>query len=534
MRRNAPCHCGSGKRFKHCHGRFDAENLLQRQRFEAAQRQRRLQQGFGKPIQSYLLRDSRAVIVGRALMIGKGSTFTDFLLEYFAERIGPQWIASEMRLGDAAHPIAQWAVEMNRDRRSQPAGIGVVKRKVNNASRSLLSAAYNLYLIEHHYEQYDQPLLERLLNRLRVKEGFFATVSETNAAAAFLKAGFVLEYENDLLPGRHAEFTAIDAVTDRHFSVEVKTRSGPDDASDSKRRLKLKNKLSQALKKKLPWMRVVFIDLNIPEIITDFDHAVLIEIMAQVGEAEATLKVNGAPAPPAYLFLINQPFHYNLSSMEGAPLIGALGFKLDTFQPRTEKFGDVIRAREHHPEMYRLIESMRIHSEPPSTFDGEHPEFAFDPQAGQSRWLIGNQYLVPGPRDKEVFATLRNATAVNQTKTMHGVFEADGIHFMVQAPMSDADLAAYMRSPETFFGVVQDVGRNANNAYELAEFFYGVYKDTEKEKLLEFLKDHPSIESLRKLSQQDLAVFVSEQWALSAEAKARESKQKGSENPGGD
>jgi hypothetical protein len=137
MRRNAPCHCGSGKRFKHCHGRFDAENPLQRQRFEAAQRQRRLQQGFGKPIQSYLLRDSRAVVVGRALMIGKWSAFTDFLLEYFAERIGPQWIASEMRLGEAAHPIAQWAVEMNRDRRSQPAGIGVVKRKVNNASRSL-------------------------------------------------------------------------------------------------------------------------------------------------------------------------------------------------------------------------------------------------------------------------------------------------------------------------------------------------------------------------------------------------------------
>jgi hypothetical protein len=65
-------------------------------------------------------------------------------LEYFAERIGPQWIASEMRLGEAAHPIARWAVELNRDRRSQPAGIGVVKRKVNNASRSLPEAPKSL------------------------------------------------------------------------------------------------------------------------------------------------------------------------------------------------------------------------------------------------------------------------------------------------------------------------------------------------------------------------------------------------------
>jgi hypothetical protein len=100
--------------------------------------------------------------------------------------------------------------------------------------------------------------------------------------------------------------------------------------------LKLKNKLSQALKKDLPWSRVVFIDLNIPDVVTDPQSAVLRDILSQVDEAESTLKVGGAAAPPAYLFLVNQPFHFNLESVEGAPMVGALGFRMATFQPRAE------------------------------------------------------------------------------------------------------------------------------------------------------------------------------------------------------
>lgn len=48
----------------------------------------------------------------------------------------------------------------------------------------------------------------------------------------------------------------------------------------------------------------------------------------------------------------------------------------------------------------------------------------------------------------------------------------------------------------------------------LADSFYENYRDTEKEKLLGFLKDHPAIEALRNFSQKDLAIFISEQWAL--------------------
>jgi hypothetical protein len=521
-RRNAPCPCGSGKRFKHCHGKIETDlngkaEALRRQQHAARLHERRKQQGFGKPIEFFPLQSRKAVVIGRSIMIGEWPTFTNFLLDYFAERIGRQWIANEMSRGRDAHPIGQWARIMRKQDNSLPPGV-ISKTKINNSFRSVLSAAYSLYLVEHHYEQYDEPLFERMLNRLRISEGFFPALSETNTAASFLKAGYRLKYEDDLRAGHHAEFVATYPGTERRFSVEVKTRTGQLDGNRSSiSQLKLKNKLSQALKKDLPWRRVVFIDINIPDIFTDPDSEVFRDILSQVDEAENTLKVRGAPAPPAYLFLVNQPFHFNLESLEGAPMVGALGFRMENFQPRAPNtsFRDFILGREAHSEMHVLIESMKIHAEPPSTFDGQYPEFAFGAPPVE-RWIVGNSYLVPGPNSEEVFAELQSATATVETKTMHGIFMANGVNFIAQAPMTDLEISAYVRSPETFFGVLENVNRRADNVLELAEFFYDNYRNTPKERLLEFLKDHPNLEKFKEYTQKDLAILVSEQWAAGA------------------
>jgi hypothetical protein len=278
-----------------------------------------------------------------------------------------------------------------------------------------------------------------------------------------------------------------------------------------------RHELSQALKKNLPWTRVVFVDLNISDMITDAESPALAELLALITEAERTLRIRGAPAPSAYLFLVNQPFHYNLASFEGTPLIGALGFRLDTFQPRLATFREMILGREMHPEMHALIESMKIHGDPPSTFDGQHPEFVFGKHVSRdARWLVGNEYLVPGPNNKEVMAQLQSGTAVPEEKAMYGVFVAGDKNFIVKAPMTDLEIEVYRRIPETFFGVIQYVTRQASDSFQLAEFFYENYKDTPKATLFEWLKEHPAIERLRGFTQKDLAIFVCEQWALGA------------------
>jgi hypothetical protein len=170
--------------------------------------------------------------------------------------------------------------------------------------------------------------------------------------------------------------------------------------------------------------------------------------------------------------------------------------------------------------MQVLIDSMKLHGEAPSTFDGQHPEFAFG-ASDQPRWIVGERYTVPGPDGVPIEGVLQTACAAPEQKKMHGVFRSEGHNFLAEAPMTDAEISAYQRSPSTFFGVIENVTRRADNLLDLAEFIFETYQHASKEKLLEFLSRHPDIDRLRDLSQRDLAIFISEQWAIGAELTAK-------------
>jgi hypothetical protein len=93
--RNQPCPCGSGKKYKHCHGRFhadpaissgglppDIEDQLARakRRAEAQRLQREKQQGLGRPIVSAEVAGHRVVAVGNTVYTSKQwNVFHDFL-----------------------------------------------------------------------------------------------------------------------------------------------------------------------------------------------------------------------------------------------------------------------------------------------------------------------------------------------------------------------------------------------------------------------------------------------------------------------
>jgi hypothetical protein len=50
----------------------------------------------------------------------------------------------------------------------------------------------------------------------------------------------------------------------------------------------------------------------------------------------------------------------------------------------------------------------------------------------------------------------------------------------------------------------------------LCDFFYETYKNTPRDKLLEWMAGAPDIERLRTLPQKDLAIIICERWAYSA------------------
>ena len=94
--RNNPCYCGSGKKFKKCHGATENQpklrpidsslnNVIKRKIDEnkALELQRRKQQGLGKPIISANFKGRRFVAIGKELRWSeKWKTFHDFLFDY--------------------------------------------------------------------------------------------------------------------------------------------------------------------------------------------------------------------------------------------------------------------------------------------------------------------------------------------------------------------------------------------------------------------------------------------------------------------
>ena len=96
-------------------------------------------------------------------------------------------------------------------------------------------------------------------------------------------------------------------------------------------------------------------------------------------------------------------------------------------------------------------------------------------------------------------------------KLVYGAYEtADGQHILATSPLTDAELAAWRRHPDTFFGEVRHVGGKAENWLQLCEFFYKSYKGTSHDKLLKWMKEAVDIENLRALSQEDLAIVYCE------------------------
>jgi hypothetical protein len=91
----------------------------------------------------------------------------------------------------------------------------------------------------------------------------------------------------------------------------------------------------------------------------------------------------------------------------------------------------------------------------------------------------------------------------------------DGRRLIHHMPLSDAELNAWRRHPDTFFGVVGQRTTRAENPLDLYDFLMNSYRDTPKEKLLEFLASAPDIVDLMRLDQPKLASIYSERMASS-------------------
>ena len=503
------CPCGSGLAYAQCHMMEDrgitrtpmpVSTQQQLQLAQAKEELRRIQQGHGKPILSAAIGDQRFVVVGNELInSGEFKTFHDFLHQYLRALFGSEWANVEAKkTAKERHPVMLWNDKMRAVQRQHERGPREVFSTVmTGAISAFTNLSYNLYLLKHNAD-----LLELLLTRLRHKDHFHASFYETLVAAIFIKAGFQieLENENDRL-NTHCEFTATWPATGRKYSVEAKMRQpGKADAN-------VRNQLYAALKKAMHHERVVFIELGYPlapspELEKRFEEA-----SGSIISAQTKMSIRGVAAPPAYVILTNYSWVLNLDGVASGPTFAGQSFKKDGFHfdPGPRTLDAIVEERDRHIEMYTLVDSMNLHREVPSTFDGDIPEMAYAKEPTQ-RLIIGVRYddlpLEEGILEPGI---LEDAVVLEAEKSAMCTFRADdGRRILAKVPLTDDELSAYSRFPSLFFG--KHIGKlKGERPIDLYDWVHDFYSKSTKETLLMQMKNWPDQDKLIQMNQAELA-----------------------------
>ncbi len=512
--RNDLCPCGSGKKYKKCcydkNNSIPPEVLLQLERMKAKQALIEKQQGLGRSIISTDFKGYRMVAVGNRMYYSqKWKTFHDFLFEYIRLIFGKEWGQTEFtKPFEERHPVVQWYETAHKYMKEHQGGIGTINTTpMTGAMAAYINLSYNLYLLAHNVE-----IQERMIKRLKDISQFRGAQYETYVAAEFIKAGFDLEIENEEdSRTTHCEFTAVSKKTCRKYSIEAKARQ------PGKETIGIGNQLYNALKKQAKHERIIFIDVNIVDLLNQIPN-----IMAEITQKESSLTINNSPAPSTYLFITNHPFEYDLEGICEHRTGFAHGFKIPdfSFDFKFTNIRDVLKARKNHQDMFDLVKSICEHEEIPSTFDGDIPEFAFNKELQEKRLLIGNKYLLSGKDGKDTIGILETATISSHEKLAYGSYLLqDGTRATYTCPVTEEEIEAYKKYPDTFFGVPRQQGRKVNDPVELYDFFYDSYKATPRERILEFVKNRPDFSALQKLSDEELLISYCEGLVYSAMAK---------------
>jgi hypothetical protein len=473
---------------------------------EAARELRRTQQqGMGRPIIGTEFGGRRFVAVGGTMHWGKWKTFFDFLSDYIKQVLGGEWDNTEIAKPlSQRHPVMQWydAVCHYQQRTLREPG-KVHTAPMTGATAAYFGLAYSLYLLAHNVA-----LQHKLISRLKNRDQFQGAYYETLVAAWFVLAGFelTLEDESDSTDS-HCEFTARSKTSGKSYSVEAKSR-GP-----NKDHLDVGAQLGNALRKTAAHQRIVMIDVNVPDDPPRTAEAWLNEVMQRLKRLEPTLTVNGQPAPPAFVVVTNHPYRHDLDGYDTRITVLVGGFKIPDYglDIAFTSLIDAFKTKQKHIDIFRLgktIAEYRI----PATFDGEVPEFAFG--EAERKWKIGGRYdlseMEPGAA-----GVLTTATVSPTEKLVYLAFQLDGgRNVIATAPMTDAELSAYTSHPDTFFGVPRPVGGKLNTPLELFEWLHENYRNTPREKLLEFLKDAPDLSHLSTLPDDELRLVCCERWVF--------------------
>jgi hypothetical protein len=414
------------------------------------------------------------------------------------------------------HPVARWFKHIGESitkARSMKVNADLRETTMDGTARAFLGLAYDLFLCAHNIRTQ-----ELLIKRLRKKTTFGGALYEANVIGWFIRAGFAVEFEDESDPtSTHCEFTATHGQTGKRFSVEAKA-VGDDSsrAGDSPKLPRVRQQVINALKKKAEHPRVVFIDLNRAEYLSDGAPPTWeASLHDEIARCERDLMIDGAPAPPAYIFMTNRGYLHRLNETSWSEFAIVDALKIPDFPigKGCTTIREAHKARERNIEMYWLTQAMVNGTPIPSTFDARSPEEAYS-KMPINRIRMGDTFNLEA-NGETISGTLIDAHVNEQDQSVFGVLRTANGDSIVTMPLTEVEMAIYRSNPHTFFDVVKPVRAPLTKPLEWFDFFAETYMSTKKETLLDWMKGHPDMESLRTMSQLELAEIYCDRMASS-------------------
>jgi len=327
--RNQPCPCGSGKRFKHCHGELALEGIKLASvrpgvappevfrkaaaEFKKGQERARHLGDIGLP-NTVEFNGKRMVGVGGSIFaIDPNYAPLNLAAELLVKTFGQRWFEKRLKKpAQVPHPVVEWyRSTMALLQRSTNEG-GDVELALTGPAKAWFLLAWDIWVLQHH------ELLAQLVPKLRNSRQFQGARYELTTYALFVRAGFKIEPENEADGSqKHVEYIATHLKTGERVAVEAKIRHRPGvlgfrgTASSDDAQPGITDRLRDAFKKRPGLPYVICIDLNLPPTsdeasaarIIDTAHA---EVEAQSKERER----NGRPFPATMVIITNYAHHY--------------------------------------------------------------------------------------------------------------------------------------------------------------------------------------------------------------------------------
>ncbi len=278
-------------------------------------------------------------------------------------------------------------------------------------------------------------------------------------------------------------------------------------------------RLQKALAKRADHERLVFIELGIGDLRGGDEVPRELKAALQlIRRQEGTSNHAGEPLPSAYVFITNTPAHLNLDSTEIHTFVLGEGFQIPDFKLDSEfpTLRAAIDAHARDKALFDILDSAREHSFPPVTFDGEIEEYALGVLDPAQRLIIGRRYHIPDGKGGQRAGVLTSATVAKQESKVYGaLYFEDGAAEILVWDMPEAELHAWRRHPDTFFGEPAPKNSHAKGPLDQYIFFHNGYRETPHARLLELLQGPPDLEQLRTKSQVELASIYAERLTLS-------------------